>query len=411
MPGYCEFLEGIVWVQTDRPCKVNMAYWKEAEPATVRYCADVEARAENTFAVDLIADQVEPGQTYRYRVLLDGRPMDIADTLRFRTQPLWKHRTEPPDFSLATGSCAYINEPAYDRPGKPYGDGYPIFNSIADQRPDLMLWLGDNAYLREPDWGTRSGYLHRYTHTRAAPELQRLLRTTHHYAIWDDHDFGPNDADGSWVNADIAREAFDLFWPNPAGRAPGVGGITTAFSYGDVDFFLLDNRSFRVPPDVRTDTAQMFGEAQLDWLIRGLKYSDATFRIVATGGQVLNTAAVYENYAAYPRERQRLLDRLNAEGIRNVILLTGDRHHTVLSKLGQKNGLPLYDLTVSPLTSTSYQPNENNTLAVEGTVVADRNFAILRFSGPRKERVLTITVRDAQGQVLWEKAIKAAQAE
>ena len=409
MPGYCEHLEAIVWLQTDRSCLASMMYWKENEPATVRYTAEVWADAKNAFAVDLIADQVEPGHSYRYRVLLDGKPVETADTLRFHTQALWKFRTEPPDFTLATGSCAYINEAAYDRPGKPYGDGYGIFNSIADQHPDLMLWLGDNVYLREPDWGSWSGILHRYTHTRSLPEMQRLLRSTHHYAIWDDHDFGPNDADGSFVNADMAREAFDLFWPNPPRTAPGVGGITTAFSYADVDFFLLDDRSFRVPPDVVTDTAMMFGEAQLDWLIRALKYSDATFKVVASGGQILNSGAVYENFATYPRERKSLLDRLNGEDLQNVIFLTGDRHHSVLSRMDQPNGLALYDLTVSPLTSGTHEPKEENKFAVEGTLVVERNFATLRFSGPKKERILTVTVRGASGKTLWENSIKAVQ--
>lgn len=407
MPGYSECLEGIIWLQADRACKASMMYWKESEPGNVRYSAEALAEARNAFAVDLIADQVEPGNTYRYRVLLDGKPVEVADTLRFHTQPLWKFRGDPPDFTLATGSCAYINETAYDRPGKPYGDGYGIFNSIADQHPDLMVWLGDNIYLREPDWGSWSGIMHRYTHTRSTPELQRLLRGTHHYAIWDDHDFGPNDADASFVNADLTRKAFDLFWPNPPCTAPGVGGITTAFSYLDVDVFLLDDRSFRVPPEVVTDTATMLGNAQIDWLIRALKYSDATFKLVALGGQFLNSAAVYETYSMYPRERQRIIDRINKEGLRNVIFITGDRHHTVLSKLDMPNGQPLYDLTVSPFTSGVHAPTEKNTLAVEGTLATERNFAILRFSGPKKERKMTITVRDQQGKSLWERSILA----
>lgn len=407
MPGYSEFLEGIVWVQAKKACAVSMEYWKEDAPATMFRSADVQALAENAFAVDLIADQVEPASTYRYRILLDGMPVDLPDTLRFHTQALWKFRTDPPAFTVATGSCTYINEPAHDRPGKPYGDGLGIFNSIADQHPDLMLWLGDNIYLREPDWGTWSGFLHRYTHARSAPELQRLLRSTHHYAIWDDHDFGPNDADGSFVGADMALRAFDLFWPNPEGRAPGVGGITTSFSYADVDFFLLDDRTFRVPPDVRTATPTLLGEAQIDWLIRALRYSDATFKVVALGGQFLNTGEVFENYATFTEERQRLLDRLDKEGFKNVVFLTGDRHHTVLSSLKLKGGNTVHDLTVSPLTSGVHGPKEQNTLAVEGTLVEQRNFATLHFSGLKGAREMRITVRDSDGKPLWERVIPA----
>jgi alkaline phosphatase D len=71
--------------------------------------------------------------------------------LQFRTPPLWQWRTDPPDFTLLTGSCAYINEEAYDRPGKPYGDGYSIFETMAQMRPDLTLWMGDNLYFHEAD--------------------------------------------------------------------------------------------------------------------------------------------------------------------------------------------------------------------------------------------------------------------
>ncbi len=407
MPGYSECLEGIIWLQCQGPCTAQVQYWKEGRPDSVMSTAQVEGQREKAYAMDLIADHVEPGTTYEYRVLVNGEPVTFKEPLRFRTQALWKFRGDAPEFTLATGSCAYINEPAYDRPGKPYGDGYGIFNSMADQKPDIMLWLGDNIYLREPDWATWSGFMHRYTHMRSLPEMQRLLRGTHHYAIWDDHDFGPNDADGSFVGAEMARDAFDVFWPNPPGKVQGIGGITTSFSYADVDFFLLDDRTFRIPPDVVTDSATMLGHAQIDWLIRALKYSDATFKIIALGGQFLNSAAVYETYSMYPRERQRILDRLNAEGITGVVFLTGDRHHSVLCKLDLPNGQPVYDLTVSPLTSGVHEPKEANTHAVEGTVVAQRNFATLRFSGPRKARVLTITIRDEQGRPVWERSISA----
>jgi alkaline phosphatase D len=407
MPGYSECLEGIIWMQCHEPCIAQLEYWKEGRPDSVWSSAEVRGTREKAYALDLIADQVVPGTTYAYRILVNGERVVCPEPLRFKTQPLWKFRGDPPDFTFATGSCAYINEPVYDRPGKPYGGDMRIFSSIADQKPDFMLWLGDNIYLREPDWGSWSGYMHRYTHLRSTPELQHLLRSTHHYAIWDDHDFGPNDADGSFVNAEMAKDAFDLFWPNPPRTAPGSKGINTAFSYADVDFFLLDDRTFRIPPEVVTDSATMLGDAQIDWLIRSLKYSDASFKLIALGGQFLNSAAVFETYSMFPRERQRILDRLNAEGIKGVIFITGDRHHTVLSKLVLPNGEPVYDLTVSPLTSGVHEPKEKNSLAVEGTVISARNFALLRFTGPKAQRILTISVRDEFGKELWNKAIKA----
>ena len=63
-----------------------------------------------------------------------------------------------------------------------------------------MLWLGDNIYTREVDFYSLSGYQKRYTHTRNIKEMQPLLSNTHHYAIWDDHDYGPNNTDRSNIH-------------------------------------------------------------------------------------------------------------------------------------------------------------------------------------------------------------------
>jgi hypothetical protein len=116
----------------------------------------------------------------------------------------------------ATGSCAYINEAAYDRPGNPYGSEYEIFEAINESKPDFMIWLGDNMYLREPDWNSWTGITKRWTHSRSVPEMQPLLASAHHYAIWDDHDYGPNNSDRGWWNKNQTYEAFQLFWANPS---------------------------------------------------------------------------------------------------------------------------------------------------------------------------------------------------
>ena len=157
----------------------------------------------------------------RYAVIVNGRRISRPYPLRFQTQKLWQWREEPPAFRIALGSCAYVNEPEYDRPGNAYGGGLEIFTSIVRTKPDAMLWLGDNVYLREVDWYTRTGILARYTHSRSIPELQPLLASTHHYATWDDHDFGPNNSDRSWIHKDVSLDAFKLFWGNPG---YGVGG-------------------------------------------------------------------------------------------------------------------------------------------------------------------------------------------
>ena len=186
---------------------------------------------------------------------------------------------------------------------------------MADEQPDMMLWLGDNIYLREVDFQSYEGFVHRYTHARQTPEMRRLLQTCPNYAIWDDHDFGPNDSDGSWVHADWSRDSFEAFWSNPSYGLPEAPRcVSTAFRFVDMEFFLLDNRTYRVNHQNKTNAPQVLGQDQIDWLIQALQKSRAPYKFVCVGGQVLNDAAVYENVSQFPSERQQILERLEARG-------------------------------------------------------------------------------------------------
>lgn len=408
MVGFSDMFETQLWVQTNASAKVQIYYWLKDYPEQKFQTKPITTQKEKAFTAHLIADEVTPGNMYEYQLRIDDQPVSLDYPAYFQTQAHWQYRTEPPGFKVALGSCAYVNEPPYDRPGEPYGADYHIFSSIHAQRPDLMLWLGDNVYLREPDWYSRTGFLHRYTHARSLPELQPLLASTHHYAIWDDHDYGLDNSNRSFYFKDLAVEAFRLFWANPGYGLSGLGGITSFFQWNDVDFFLLDNRYFRTPNGRKTGEKTILGREQLEWLIDALVTSEGAFKIVAIGGQVLTTFTGLETYTNIaPEERRYLMKRIEEEGIKNVIFLTGDRHHTELSKWVNAIGNSVYDLTVSPLTSGVHQAEETNVLRVDGTLVAQRNFGILEFSGPRQERRLTMRVFDSNGLELWARTILA----
>jgi alkaline phosphatase D len=111
-----------------------------------------------------------------------------------------------------------------------------------------------------------------------------------------------------------------------------------------------------------------------------------------------------------PEERKRLLDAIQAEGISGVIFLTGDRHHTELSKWKPEGGYAVYDLCASPFTSGTY-PGDGaaNTLFVPGTEYVGHNYATLEVSGPRTERKLVITCKDKSGKAVWSREITAKE--
>ena len=409
MVGYSTMQEVLLWVQTEERANVHFEYYEIDNPK-VKFSTDkIETEKKNGYVAKLIADQVIPGKKYKYEVYINNYKIERNYAMEFQTQELWKWRTDPPDVKFIVGSCSYINEPKFDRPGKPYGSNFEIFNSINKKKPDFMLWLGDNTYLREPDWNSRTGFIKRYSHTRAFPELQPLLASTHHYATWDDHDYGPNNSDGSFWLKETASEIFKLFWGNPNYDVTGKGGITGFFQWSDIDFFLLDNRYHRTANNNLTGNRQMLGKDQIDWLINALSFSQASFKFVAVGGQVISNGAVYENYATYPDERKYLLDKIREAKIEGVIFLDGDRHHTILSKMQEtKNVYPLYDLTCSSLTAGVNNDNEPyNSFKLEETFVNVNNFGMLNVTGPTNDRKLTIQIFDKDGKELWIKSIKA----
>ncbi len=411
MVGYSTMREVMLWVQTNERAEVYIEYFTDDAPQERFQTEKVQTVPQQAYVARLLADQVQPGKTYQYEVVVNGKPNQREYPFRFKTQTLWQWRTDPPEVTFVIGSCNYVNEIAYDRPGKPYGGNFEIFQSIFKKKPEFMLWMGDNTYLREADWNSRTGFLHRYTHTRSLPELQPLLASTHHYAIWDDHDYGPNDADGSFWLKETAAEVFKLFWANPNYNMTREGDVAGTFQWADIQFFLLDNRTFRTANRNRTTTRQMLGKPQIDWLINALSASQAPFKFVVMGGQVLSTEAMHENYATFPEERHYLLSKIREAKIEGVIFLDGDRHHTVLSKMQEAaNVYPLYDLTCSSLTAGAY-PNkeEQNAYKITETLVGENNFGLLRVTGPRTDRQLSIQICNKDGKMLWEQVIKASE--
>ena len=409
MPGYSEMKEVSIWLQTKESCLVNIKYHEKgsSESHTTDMVSTSKASA---FTAILIADEVEPGKTYEYSVFINGTEQIFDYPLTFKTQKIWKWRGDAPDFSFLMGCGAYFNEAKYDRPNKPYGGNYEIYNSMADEHADFMLWLGDNVYLREPDWNSWTGIIHRYTHDRATPELQRFLASTHHYAILDDHDFGGNDSDRSFWNKNQTLKAFQLFWANPSYGVGNIEGAITAFDYGDAAFFLLDNRTYRTPNKRKTGEKTQLGEEQLQWLFDNLASSYSKFKFVVMGGQLLSTSGVYEAYTNYgfEKERQRIIDFIQEEDIKNVIILSGDVHFSEVSVLKEDGKPTIWEITSSPLNSgvnTNAQEQENS-LRITESVIMQRNYTKISVAGNKEERHLEVNYFDTNGKLIYKMEIE-----
>ena len=407
MRGHTSMTEVNLWIQTTRPAKVKFAYYPKGKPAAKQFTMQRKTRKEDAYIYEVKLTNLKRGTTYVYEVYINGKKQSFDYPLNFTTQDIWRWHKPPKDFSFAFGSGAYINDPAWDRKGSPYGGHYRIYESIADKHPDFMIWGGDNIYLRQGEWNSRERIIYRYTHDRAIPEMQRLLASTAHYAILDDHDFGPNDSDGSFWNKNTAIEVFDMFWANPSVGVGNIRGAITQFSWYDADFFLLDNRYHRDANDLETkEHKTILGKQQLEWLKNALAASRARFKFVVMGGQFLNTARRFETYSnhGFDLERAEIIHYIYKQGIKNVIILTGDRHESEISVYNPSNGDPvLFDLTVSPFTSgpNTHALQEKNHLRIPGSVIMERNFGIISVKGQKNDRHVEITFYNQDGKKIY----------
>ncbi len=415
MLGHVDMREASVWVQLTEPASVWMEYHEQNTPGTSFETPPVEATAENAYAVTLTADKAEPGRTYTYTLFADDAKLPIEGVHTFTTQPIWKWRGDDlPTASMMIGSCFYVNEQGYERERNGvesgYGSEFEILESMTNTPTDVMVWLGDNVYLREPDWNSRSGIFKRYTHTRAYPGLQPFLASRAHYAIWDDHDYGPNNSDETYWGKQHALDAHKAFWPNPSYGLPGMPGITTTFELLDVQVFLLDDRWYRSAERRVDGKKTILGDAQIEWLIGALASSTATFKIIAVGSQFLTTDLRKESFAHVPEERQRIIDAITDNKISGVMFITGDVHGAELSKLERDGTYPIYEFTSSAITAGSNkgiadQPNDHR---VQGTAFGGHNYGTITVSGKRKERVLTLRLYDKDGGMVWERVLAEA---
>lgn len=381
-----------VWVQPDDSVSVAVSD-QDASPNIAAFASEL---ADSTGIVKLYVSGLSPETPYRYTIWMGKEGLPHMGS--FRTFP----RQEVFDFEMAVGSCAYMTDSATEEivKGVKFGKHYQIFDTIANRNPALMLWLGDNLYLRNGEWNDRERVRYRYLTTRQHPSYAHLLRTGSHLATWDDHDFGPNDSGANFEGKGMTREAFLQQWLNPPTAAES--GIYTAHRIGDVEIYLLDGRSFRKQGD-------LLGQAQLNWLCDRLRQSDARFKLIAMGGQVLSTSRLGEAFwGKNPEILKVFMDSLAATRADGICFMTGDIHHAEISRYDFLEGYPVYDFTFSPLTSLPYPIPVRNRRKVRKSVFKRRNFGWLAFRGEGKSRRMEIQCIDRKGRVLWSHVIFAS---
>ncbi|MCS7022959.1 MAG: alkaline phosphatase family protein [Gemmataceae bacterium] len=321
-------------------------------------------------------------------------------------------KAEPPPISrIAFGSCSDQDKPL------------PIFETIAAARPELMLFLGDTMYadLDRSVEVTPEVIRKKYAQLAEVPSFRKLRAACPRFlGIWDDHDYGINDAGAEWKYKAEAQQAlldfFEVPKDDPRRHRQGVYHAETFGPPGQrLQIILLDTRYHRSPlkkgpldPKLRlvpylpnTDPdATILGSDQWRWLEEQLR-QPADLRLLVSSIQVLADEHPFEKWANFPRERERLYELLRRTKAEGLIILSGDRHHGEISLDPKVLGYPLYDITASGFNQASkrWRAPEPNSKRVAAVPFGD-HFGWITIDWQSPDPQILIQLRDVDGDAL-----------
>jgi alkaline phosphatase D len=265
-------------------------------------------------------------------------------------------------------------------------EGYPIFTTLAAEKLDFFIALGDMIYADDPCEATGrygneqvvgpppaidlEGFRAHWRYNYADPHLQALRAATSYYAVWDDHeirnDAGPSDdrlpgaPDRPLMPP--ATRAFVEYQPLPRAAAPR---LYRSRRWGKhLELFFLDTRQYRdanAAPDRGALAKTLLGAEQRAWFENALAASDATWKVVVSSVPLsIPTGAVgrrdgwasYDGDTGFAREARELLRAARDAGVRNLVWITTDVHFATgfrYTPFADDPSFLVYELVCGPL--------------------------------------------------------------
>ena len=147
-------------------------------------------------------------------------------------------------------------------------------------------------------------------------------------------------------------------------------------------------------------------EAQIDWLMRSLSASDASFKIVISNTSILAPADVPENFAFADQQLESFNRLLRRNRIDGLIFVSGGKHYGELSKSIRPHGYNLFELSVG---STTYldpnNPTEPNFSREPLTYSEAPQFGKIKVAGNEGNRIISLSLIETSGKVVFERSI------
>ena len=301
----------------------------------------------------------------------------------------------------------------------------PIWSGILEKKPELFLFLGDNIYGDSRDMAVLAA-----KYKKQAPNFEGVRRACDVMAIWDDHDFGENDAGKEYPFRDQSKELFFDFWdvPKASSRRRDGDGIYTSALYGPEDkriHIILPDLRYNRDPLKTVDSMDkakereiagfgpylpimgkektMLGEAQWQWLERQMQVP-SKIKIIGSSLQYIATQPGWESWANFPHERQRLIELIKKYRVEGVFFISGDTHWAEISCQQKDVPYPLWDMTSSGL--TEIWPNVSpNAYRWNDIIYAGQNFGALYIDWELSDPLIVFEINDASGNRVFSHSI------
>ncbi|MFI6486329.1 alkaline phosphatase D family protein [Streptomyces sp. NPDC050564] len=359
----------------DRTVSVD---WEIAEDSRFRKPVrrgTAQARSEYGHSVHVDVRGLRPDRAYWYRFRAEGQ---LSPTGRTRTAP--HPHSSGGTLRVALASCQNWQNGYFT----PYAD-------MLDQDPDFVLFVGDYIYESKPaatavrkhegsdEPYTLVQYRNRYAQYRTDPHLAAMHAHVPWVVTFDDHevdnDFAgeiPQDPDKQSHDAFVARltAAYQAYYEHMPVRATAIPNGPHIQMYRRLDFGrlarlnVLDTRQFRSNQAISQEGAEdpsltMLGAEQKDWLLDGLHKSPTRWNLIASQIMMAETDLqvgegklwYYDAWDGYQVERNALMEEFAS--IRNPVVLTGDRHLTMISDLKEDFADPDSDVVGAEFVGTS----------------------------------------------------------
>ena len=297
---------------------------------------------------------------------------------------------DTPSFTVAFGSCNRTDLTNN------------LWDDIYKAQPNLFIWGGDNVYADTDNMEKLAAF---YKTLTEQPGYAKIASEIPVIGTWDDHDYGMNDG-GVYFKAKATSQEVFLDFMGVAKDSPRrkQAGIYWAHHYKTADLYVkvlvLDTRYFRsdLTPDHETSKRNkpnpygqgtVLGNAQWEWLENELQDGEPDVTLLVSSVQFLSNEHGFECWGNFPHEVDKLEQMLVSSVSQNVIILSGDRHISEISKK-EIPGLsyPLIDFTSSGLTHayTKFKGEPNPYRASK--VVAKESFGLLQFYAKERKLVL-----------------------